>query len=288
MNEQYSPEVLAFLEAEAAKETMFNGPRLNPLKVRLVGKNPQKPDPTKEGTFRAKEFSEVEKKYQEEKPFGPEPHNKFSGIILDWTYYAAWKYAEKRTETYRTREIHDFKEPIEMLKMEFGDGKAKTSVFKTFGSYAEFRDAFCGPDPVTHMERNSPYDLLAALYIWQPATKQIVKYEVKGMTRSAFFDYQKAWMKAISEAKTIKNVVTEFGVTTDEKGFVGTFFPRGMASAEMMNEVIIAHKDLKAWQEEWKKMQKSPVIEEPKVEHVDEGYAHPMIEEEINVDDIPF
>lgn len=293
----YSREVQAFIDAEAKKEEKQNFPQLNPVKIRLVGKDPNKPNVEKMGKFFAREFNSMEKKYEEAKPFGIEPFNQFSGVILDVAYRVDWKYKENQQSTLRTREFHDWKEPIELLHFDYTGEKPKVTTKKVFNTYADLRSAFCGVDEYG-VEKTSPYDLFAVIYLWQPSLKALCKYEVKGMTRSNFFDYQKAWYKAITETKTMKNVITVFGVEEDEKGYAGTFKPSGLAPEEVMLDVMKATKDLREWQEGWKQsraviatQEELPTIqvEEPTIDDklASAGFVT-RTEDEIDMSNVPF
>jgi hypothetical protein len=287
----YSPEVQAMLDEEAKKEAKQNFPQLHPVKIRLVGKNPNKPNVEEAGKFYSQEWSEFDKKYLEKMPFGVEPFNQFSGIVLDVSYRADWKFREGQTTTLKTREFHDWKGQIELLKFEYGE-KTKVSTAKVFQSYADFKAAFAGIDEMTGIEKQSPYDLIACIYLYQPTIKALCKYEVKGMTRSSFWDYQRDWQKAISETKTMKNVITIFGVEEGEKGFAGTFKPSGLAPEETMIEVVKVLKELRAWQEGWETSRKaieSVASDLPVIDALaDVGLIPRQDEDEIDVSSIPF
>jgi hypothetical protein len=280
----YTPEQQAFLDEEAKKEAKQNFPQLNPTKISLVGRNPNKPNPEKAGKFFSREFILSEKKYGEAK----EMAESFEGIILDICYRVDWKYKENQQTTLKSREFHDWKEPIELLHFDYTGEKTKVTTKKVFNTYADLKSAFCGVDEYG-VEKNTPYDLFAVIYLFSPIMG-LCKYEAKGMTRSNFFDYQKNWFKAVSETKTLKNVVTVFGVEEDEKGFSGTFKPKGLASPEMMGAIMETTKTLREWQEGWKQSRKEEVKEELPTIQIEEQLADVGLVDKGQVDmsSVPF
>lgn len=264
---ELSPEALAFIEEEKKNQKSVNGVRLNPTLIRLIGKDPNKPNPEKMGKFFARMYDEDLKTYaKEEVEFG---QGLFSGIILDVAYRAQWKYNENATAEYRTREFHDWKnEPIELLKITRGEN-GKTESVGTFPNTEVFKTHF--RPVIMGVAAASPFDWHALVYIYHPATQKIVKYDVKGTglfgkkndkgrQEGGLWEYLNESRKAHPDV-ILKQILTKFGVEKEETegvltGYVATFEHGGIVESSVFESVVKNAKLLTEWQNQWKKQVK--------------------------------
>ena len=260
-NMSYDQSIQDFINEESKNERggiQWNPPKLqlngNEGKFTLGGKN-------KDGQWENQEL----------------PQSSFDGVIVFQTFFSKKKFnATKKGMEFKTREFTSFQdEPIELLEITYGEN-AKTRVAGNYSDYHSFKEAKTPKDPETGEPMASPYELWAALYVFRPETGNTVKFQVRGSSLSALFDYEKKYQKDLPEAKTKKMVITEFGIKKERNEDAGkdyysvTFKAKRLCLNDEMKLVVDTHKFIQEWRESWKKKNVLPIASEDVSVEVDE------------------
>ncbi|MFA6158967.1 MAG: hypothetical protein WC763_05110 [Candidatus Paceibacterota bacterium] len=279
MPQTYSADVSAFLDEDA--KSMGGGIVFHPTQITLNGQT---------GKFSVKKWSDEEKRCGEKIDMTVPD---WKGVILHTGYFSERKYREGATKWYRTREIADWNDTVELVEYQKG---AQGKTIGVWSSYAAFKSANTPIDPMTHEPLASPYELKTVLYIWLPARKETVKLVIRGSGVSRWFDYERKFIDAFTpedKPRSMKQVLTGFSSMKETNEKSGMEFyslvlkADGLVDNDTMQGVMSETKRLADWRESWKSSREVPVetviaVEEPTVT------VSTVQEEEIPLDQIPF
>lgn len=189
----------------------------------------------KEGVFKIRRHDSASKEWTED----AETPRAFSGVMLAVRYSSKSRYKENATVRLFSREFSDFQnEPVTLYRKE----GTQDAVPKTFDSYHAMKEATAMVNQMTG-EKTYPLELLAHAYVLMLSPKmEVVKVELKGASRSAFFD-----------APDFGVDVVEFGVSepqstpAGEEYYFTTFANGGPVPVDVRGQVMQADRDLKTW-----------------------------------------
>lgn len=246
--------------ANLESKDMKSAPR--PLQLSLHGKT---------GFYLTSKWNE-EKKEREDVVFGT--GGGFIGTVLATRYFVQSKFKPDAPKFFKTREFSSFEnDEIVLLAIE-PKAEEKVKEIATYHDYHEFKEKKTVTDADTG-ETSYNYDLHVSLYIYVHEIDQVVNLQMKGTSRSAWFDYNRAYRKGFPEVVTMVQVKTEFGRQEEKnenvKGEPMTYYRATMATVGKNTEADLiklmeATRALFDWMNGWQRQNEASrvhVIQEP-------------------------
>lgn len=168
--------------------------------------------------------------------------------------FCKWKYDEEAREGFETTEfLETVGNPIELYKVTHAgaNSKSKRELIRAYADYQEFKARHSVKDELTGKTK-APYDFFVCLYAYHHGSKRVIKIEMKGSSRAAWFDFRSRLqgyeeVRAMCQAKV--RVSKDQGVMkTGEDFFMAKFsFDGTNTEKEMLEEIIPATKQLMAF-----------------------------------------
>lgn len=168
--------------------------------------------------------------------------------------FCKWKYDEDAREGFETTEFLEMVDnPIKLYRITHAGASSKSTreLIRTYADYQEFKARHSVKDELTGKTK-APYDFFVCLYAYHHGSKRVVKIEMKGSSRAAWFDFRSRLqgyeeIRAMCQAKV--RVGKDQGVMkTGEDFFMAKFsFEGANTEKEMVEEIIPATKQLMAF-----------------------------------------
>lgn len=237
-----SNDLESFLNSMASLEHQA-GPRLSITRVDLAGK---------EGKWYENTFDEASKEYKNNL-FQDYTDASFVISPLLMTYMCKWKYEPNAAQSYETSEfIKTDGNPLELYRVTYGtsSAKGKRELINTYPDYQAFKADHALVDKLSG-KLKAPYDFYVVLYAFHHASGRVIKIEMKGSSRGAWFDFQPHIknhpdVKAMCQAR-LKVGVEKEATNTGETYYRAAFAFESINDMAAMEVIMQATNDLLAY-----------------------------------------
>ena len=219
-------DLASFLNNMASLEHQ-GGPRLSLAQVDLAGK---------EGKWYENSFDEATKQYKDTL-FQDYTDASFTISPLLMTYFCKWKYELNAQQSFETTEfIKTEGNPLELYRVIFGTetARGKRELIQAYPDYQAFKAEHATLDKLTG-KLKAPYDFYTVIYGFHHLSGRVIRMEMKGASRGAWFDFQ-PHIKSNPEVKAMCQARIRVGVER-EVAKTGDTYYRASFGFESLNDV---------------------------------------------------